>query len=212
MLSFCVTHAQHPGRAPDSFFALTPPPSRLAPNSHGIISFADPCPLTLLESYRFKNIEGRGHLQLPRPGMPKITSRIHLSFQSLMKCPPRNSFLLIFMQIGGGVGGAASFRRSGIQTFGHSDVFLTYPLSFHTLAHSFALSRTQLFCFQAIPHSFHKTPGGVLLEIPKARKRLLPRRVQFQRQDSGVSTEIGVGGENGPVAREGDGANQDVGN
>src|SRR6267154_5099547 len=40
-------------------------PSRLSPallgcpsNSHGIISFADPHPLTLLQSYRFKNIGG----------------------------------------------------------------------------------------------------------------------------------------------------------
>ncbi len=29
--------------------------------SHQIISFADPHPLTLLESYRFKNMAGRGH-------------------------------------------------------------------------------------------------------------------------------------------------------
>src|SRR5260370_31266647 len=45
----------------------------------------------------------------------------------------------------------------------------------------------------------------------KTRKRLLPRRVQFEGEDFGVSLEIGVGGKNGPVASDGDGANQDVG-
>jgi hypothetical protein len=39
------------------------------------------------------------------------------------------------------------------------DLFPTYPLSFHTLAHSFARSKTQLFSFQAIPHSLPKTTG-----------------------------------------------------
>src|SRR5260370_21015205 len=43
---------------------------------------------------------------------------------------------------------------------------IPYPLSFHILAHSFAFSciflhspKTQLFCFQSIPHSLPKTPG-----------------------------------------------------
>ena len=35
-------------------------PLSLTPKSHGIISFTDPHPLTLLESYRFKN-SGRGY-------------------------------------------------------------------------------------------------------------------------------------------------------
>src|SRR5712692_861026 len=41
--------------------------------------------------------------------------------------------------------------------------------------------------------------------------RLLPRRVQFEGEDSGVGLEVGVGGEDRPVASDGDGANQDVG-
>ena len=40
---------------------------------------------------------------------------------------------------------------------------------------------------------------------------LLPRRVQFEREDSGVGLEVRVGSEDGPVASDGDGANQDVG-
>lgn len=42
--------------------------------------------------------------------------------------------------------------------------------------------------------------------------RLLPRPVQFEREDSGVSLEIGVGGKDGPVAGDGDGTDEDVGN
>src|SRR5229473_6159226 len=41
--------------------------------------------------------------------------------------------------------------------------------------------------------------------------RLLPGFVQFEREDSGVGLEVGVGGEDGPVASDGDSANQDVG-
>src|SRR5260370_17160288 len=40
------------------------------------------------------------------------------------------------------------------------DSLFIQVLSFHTLAHSFARAKTQLFYFQAIPHSFAKTPGG----------------------------------------------------
>src|SRR2546422_918526 len=41
---------------------------------------------------------------------------------------------------------------------------------------------------------------------------LFPRSVQFEGEDFGVGLEVGVGGEDGPVAGEGDGADQDVGN
>src|SRR5260370_40756506 len=41
--------------------------------------------------------------------------------------------------------------------------------------------------------------------------RLLPGFVQFEGEDSGVGLEVGVGGEDGPVASNGDSANQDVG-
>jgi hypothetical protein len=49
VLSFYVIFAQHPRR-----------PRRPSPNLHGIISFADPHPLTTVESYRFKKGGGRG--------------------------------------------------------------------------------------------------------------------------------------------------------
>src|SRR5260370_10966899 len=42
--------------------------------------------------------------------------------------------------------------------------------------------------------------------------RLLPRGVQFEGKDFGVGLEIRVGGKDGPVASEGDGADQGVGN
>src|ERR1700731_584434 len=43
----------------------------LPPNPHGIISFTDPHPLTLLESYRFKNIGG-SHLLNSSSFLPSI--------------------------------------------------------------------------------------------------------------------------------------------
>ncbi len=95
----------HPRRSLDSFSCLTSTPRPQSPNSHGIISFADPHPQTHLESYRLKNVGGRGCSQLSRLGTPKIPSRMYLSFQSLAQCPSRNSFLLITIQFnGGGVG------------------------------------------------------------------------------------------------------------
>lgn len=40
------------------------------------------------------------------------------------------------------------------------DLDSTYLVYFHTLVHSFALAKTQLFCFQATLNSLAKTPGG----------------------------------------------------
>jgi hypothetical protein len=88
LLFFPVFAKLQPRRSLDSSSSLTSIPCLRSPNSHGIISFADPHPITPTESYRYKNIGGRGHLPLSDP--------YHL------------------------------FRT-------------TYPLSFHILAHSFAL-------------------------------------------------------------------------
>jgi hypothetical protein len=44
------------------------------------------------------------------------------------------------------------------------------------------------------------------------RDWLLPRGMQFKREDSGEGLEIGVGGKDGPVASDGDGTDQDVRN
>jgi len=48
---------------------------------------------------------GRGELKTSWLASPKGTSRIHFSFQPLTKCNFRNYFVLIFIQIGGGMGG-----------------------------------------------------------------------------------------------------------
>ncbi len=56
--------------------------------SHRIISFADPHPLNLLESYRFKNIGGRGRLQ--PSNLPTSTPRSEPS--SFFSCPCALSF------------------------------------------------------------------------------------------------------------------------
>ncbi len=87
-----------PRRSLDSFAGLTPTPCPLSPNSHGIISFADPHPLTSIELHPCKNLGGTGHLPLSDP-YPLVPT--------------------------------------------------TYPPSFHTLAHSFAL-----FCTHARLNSF----------------------------------------------------------
>ena len=54
MILCFVFAAVQPRRSLHSFRGRTPIPSSLTPKSHGIISFADPHPLTLIESYRFK--------------------------------------------------------------------------------------------------------------------------------------------------------------
>jgi hypothetical protein len=65
---------------------------------------------------------------------------------------------------------------------------IPYPLSFHILAHSLARRKTQLFYFQAIPHSLPKdTRGGGTLVTRKPAKPLLgytlfPRRNSCSKQ------------------------------
>src|SRR5947207_6347527 len=70
-------------------------------NSFGITSFADPHPLTPIESYRFKN-PGEGQAQVT---LSSSTATAALSFHTLTNCNFRKPFVLIFMQIDGGVGG-----------------------------------------------------------------------------------------------------------
>src|SRR5258708_38312836 len=62
-----------------------------------------------------------------------------LCFHRVTNCPFSISFLLIFIHLMGGMGGAAFLQRSDVQTFRRCDASPSYPLSFHTLAHSFAL-------------------------------------------------------------------------
>jgi hypothetical protein len=64
MLPFFVFVTLQHRRSLDFPLGLTRSSSCLRPNSHGIISFTDPHPLTLLESYRFKKGVGRGSISV----------------------------------------------------------------------------------------------------------------------------------------------------
>src|SRR6266851_2026500 len=96
MLSFHMFVATPPRRALTSFPGPTPTPR----------------PLTPVASIFYKNIGGRGRLQLTPLGTPKFPSRIPFSFQPLARCPSRNSFLLITIHFHGGVGDTLLFRTS----------------------------------------------------------------------------------------------------
>src|SRR6266851_4279412 len=98
MLSFHMFVATPPRRALTSFPGPNPTPRPPTRNSHGINLFADPHPLTPVASIFYKNIGGRGRLQLTPLGTPKFPSRIPFSFQPLARCPSRNSFLFIFLR------------------------------------------------------------------------------------------------------------------
>jgi hypothetical protein len=64
VLPFFVFVTLRPRRSRDFFSGLTRIPTCVRPNSHGIISFTDPHPLTLLESHRFKKGVGRGSISI----------------------------------------------------------------------------------------------------------------------------------------------------
>jgi hypothetical protein len=64
VLPFFVFVTLRPRRSLDFFSGLTRIPTCVRPNSHGIISFTDPRPLTLLESHRFKKGVGRGSITI----------------------------------------------------------------------------------------------------------------------------------------------------
>jgi hypothetical protein len=64
MLPFFVFVTLQPRRSCDFSLGLTHISTCLRPNSHGIISFTDPHPLTLLESHRFKKGVGRGSISI----------------------------------------------------------------------------------------------------------------------------------------------------
>src|ERR1700686_5392932 len=58
MVSFHVFAKPHSCGSFDFFSRPTTIPRPMSPNSHGIISFTDPHPLTPVVSYRYKNIGG----------------------------------------------------------------------------------------------------------------------------------------------------------
>src|SRR5229473_7825576 len=116
--------AIRPRRPLDSFSGLIPTPcpplllsvSEASPNSHGINSFADPHPLNPVASILYKNLGGRGYLQLSLLGTPKDPSHISLSFQPLAKCPFCKSFVFMVFHLMGRVGGVMVNQESDSMT------------------------------------------------------------------------------------------------
>src|SRR6267143_2986497 len=76
---------------------------------------------------------------------------------------------------------ALSLQHSNPQTFQPSNVFRPIPFLFTLLRTLLRAPKTQLLCFQAIPHSFPKTPGGggtpaaILSHISSLLLRTLPQ-------------------------------------
>src|SRR6266567_2560188 len=110
----------------------SPMPLRLRRNSHGIISFTDPHPLTLLESYRFRNMGGRAYPQRsdsvpsysPTDHCPLTAHSCFKSFSCNTYGPPRKCCKQKTYTL------AKSFRCNtykkpggpGFSSFGRSDV------------------------------------------------------------------------------------------
>ncbi len=75
MLQFRVFANLHSRRSPHSFLGLTPIPCPLSPNSHGIISFADPHLLTPTASIFCKNSGGEGGLDHSGTGLSQAITK-----------------------------------------------------------------------------------------------------------------------------------------
>src|SRR5882762_5008008 len=63
--------------------------------------------------------------------------------QQLTKCSSRNSFILKTIHFDGGYGVPSDLERFDVPMFKSSNDSSIYPLSFHTLGHSFALFCTR---------------------------------------------------------------------
>src|SRR5208282_143771 len=117
MLSFVIQFRMFvdtlSGRLSNSFPGsnFTLPPS--SPNSHGIISFADPHPLTSIKSYRSKN-RGEGAPAIPTcpstASTPQISAKYALfpvvdshSLQQLIASPSGTPLILKELHFDGGV-------------------------------------------------------------------------------------------------------------
>ena len=140
------------GRLSNSFPGSDPTLRQTSPNSHGIISFDDPHPLTSIKSYRSKN-RGEGAPAIPTyPSMactPQISAKYALfpvvdpySLQQLAASPSHTSLILKELHFDGGgtpSSRSSTFRRSNrslpgsverrsrpgrdVRTFRRSDVF-----------------------------------------------------------------------------------------
>jgi len=93
--------------------------------------------LTQLAPYK-KNEQSPSHSPYT---LPSSVSSKSFACHSYENCPGEGAFLPIWKTMGG-------------------NALFIQVLSFQTLPHSFAPRKTQLFCFQALLHSFLKTPGG----------------------------------------------------
>jgi hypothetical protein len=143
----------HPRRSPDSFLTLAPIPCPLSRKSFPFISFSDPHPLTPLQSYCFKNSGGR-----PHSGLSIDSTSSHLPY-TLPSSVSRKSFICHSYENAGGVGVFFPFwdtptcRRFDVQTF-------PYPLSFQSLANSFACRKNSTPFFSSDSELFAKNHPG----------------------------------------------------
>jgi hypothetical protein len=78
-------------------------------------------------------------------------------FQSLTKCNFRNSFLLTFMHV---MGGMRAVLRFPSWTYSGDPLFFGQLLSFDILAHSFALIKNSTLLFSCDSALFHKNTRG----------------------------------------------------
>jgi hypothetical protein len=143
----------HPRRSPNSFLTLAPIPCPLSRKSFPFISFADPHPLTPLQSYRFKNSGGGLTPDYGSIPLPPI-------FRTLFQVPyPASPLLAVLTKTRGVWGYSSRFgtrptcRRFDVQTF-------PYPLSFHTLANSFARRKNSTPFFSSDSALFPKNHPG----------------------------------------------------
>ncbi len=200
MLFFRVFAKLQLRRSPNSFLGLTPIPCPLpvlseadrpvptssarfrpcrkgSPNSHRIMSFADPHPLTTIESYLYKSVHGRGYLQLSNLASFKIPSRIHPSFQSLAQCPSCNPFVFMVFHFHGGGGGSQNFKNRII----HSLSLIPNTLSsFFSYACTLSCTQQKLnpFIFKYFRTLCKKLPGG---------GAAVPRALRASRRGRGAS-------------------------
>jgi hypothetical protein len=134
--------ASDPRRSLASFLGLTPTPYLPSPKSFPLISFTDPHPLTLLESYRFKNSGGGcipdlstfqafQRADLPRPHKPFTCNTYNLTQVSQTK-DLRQKLSCLDATLTKNRGRGPAFRRSGIPIL-ELILFCTFPFLFNHL-------------------------------------------------------------------------------
>ncbi len=161
-----------PRRTLGSFRSQIPTLGPLSPNSHGIISFADPHPLTLLESYRFKNIGGQGAPSTfpARNAQNPVAQPLFLSTSYKLQISQLLSFD-IHANWWGGVWGASQHSNlqtcqpANLPTFFDLSPFLSYSCALfctHQILNSLVFNRFRTLC---------KKPPGVGGTTPVRRSR-----------------------------------------